>query len=125
MKILFTTGYARNAIVHQGRLDPGGAAHNEALFLFRSRRADSRSAGKLVLQRIGGAIAYDVWSPMVRKQTFIDGRTLRLLPGVAVLDEAEQRAGGAGFGAEHGAAGEAFELWAHFAGQDDDPMSGR
>jgi hypothetical protein len=23
MKILFTTGYARNAIVHQGRLDPG------------------------------------------------------------------------------------------------------
>ena len=23
MKELFTTGYARNAIVHQGRLDPG------------------------------------------------------------------------------------------------------
>jgi CheY-like chemotaxis protein len=23
LKILFTTGYARNAIVHQGRLDPG------------------------------------------------------------------------------------------------------
>jgi len=23
MKVLFTTGYARNAIVHQGRLDPG------------------------------------------------------------------------------------------------------
>ena len=22
-KVLFTTGYARNAIVHQGRLDPG------------------------------------------------------------------------------------------------------
>ncbi len=23
LKVLFTTGYARNAIVHQGRLDPG------------------------------------------------------------------------------------------------------
>jgi CheY-like chemotaxis protein len=23
IKVLFTTGYARNAIVHQGRLDPG------------------------------------------------------------------------------------------------------
>jgi hypothetical protein len=23
MLVLFTTGYARNAIVHQGRLDPG------------------------------------------------------------------------------------------------------
>jgi hypothetical protein len=23
MKVLFTTGYARNAIVHHGRLDPG------------------------------------------------------------------------------------------------------
>jgi len=25
LKVLFTTGYARNAIVHQGRLDPGVA----------------------------------------------------------------------------------------------------
>ena len=23
LKVLYTTGYARNAIVHQGRLDPG------------------------------------------------------------------------------------------------------
>jgi DNA-binding response OmpR family regulator len=23
LKILFTTGYAQNAIIHQGRLDPG------------------------------------------------------------------------------------------------------
>ena len=23
LRVLFTTGYARNAIVHQGRLDPG------------------------------------------------------------------------------------------------------
>jgi len=23
LKVLFTTGYSRNAIVHQGRLDPG------------------------------------------------------------------------------------------------------
>jgi hypothetical protein len=23
LKVLFTTGYARNAIVHHGRLDPG------------------------------------------------------------------------------------------------------
>jgi len=25
LKVLFTTGYSRNAIVHQGRLDPGVA----------------------------------------------------------------------------------------------------
>ena len=27
LRVLFTTGYARNAIIHHGRLDPGGSKH--------------------------------------------------------------------------------------------------
>ena len=38
LKVLFTTGYARNAIVHDGRLDPGVAAHHQAVHLCRARR---------------------------------------------------------------------------------------
>ena len=43
LKVLFTTGYARNAIVHHGRLDPGVAADHQALHLRRLGEEDPRS----------------------------------------------------------------------------------
>ncbi len=45
LKVLFTTGYARNAIVHEGRLDPGVALIAKPLRLCRSRCQARRHAG--------------------------------------------------------------------------------
>jgi hypothetical protein len=46
--VLFTTGYARNAIVHQGRLDPGVA------LLLKPFTAASLTA--MVSQVLGGEV---------------------------------------------------------------------
>ncbi len=44
LKVLFTTGYARNAIVHDGRLDPGRGADPQALHLCRAGQQARRHA---------------------------------------------------------------------------------
>jgi CheY-like chemotaxis protein len=46
LKLLFTTGYARNAIVHHGRLDPGSRSHRQALHLCRAGGKDPQRPGE-------------------------------------------------------------------------------
>ena len=54
IKVLFTTGYARNAIVHQGRLDSGVELITKPFTRVAARVAHSRCAGR-ARQRIAQA----------------------------------------------------------------------
>jgi PAS domain S-box-containing protein len=44
LRVLFTTGYTQNAIIHQGRLDRGVELYRKAVHLRRPRRQDSTVA---------------------------------------------------------------------------------
>ena len=45
LKVLFTTGYTRNAIVHHGRLDPGCEDDRQAVHIQSLGRKDQSDVG--------------------------------------------------------------------------------
>ena len=51
LKVLFTTGYTRNAIVHHGRLDPGVQMIGKPFSFERTRREGSRAIGPVMRRR--------------------------------------------------------------------------
>ena len=51
LKVLFTTGYTRNAIVHHGRLDPDVQMIGKPFTFERSGRQGPRPAGPPVNKR--------------------------------------------------------------------------
>ena len=48
LKVLFTTGYTRNAVVHNGVLDPGVQLPRQALHHRPARGEAARRAGQLI-----------------------------------------------------------------------------
>ena len=51
LKVLFTTGYTRNAVVHNGRLDPGVESDRKAVHIRRAR-FKRQEAPRLRLERV-------------------------------------------------------------------------